>query len=414
MSKLSTELGRSSLHGFNQAVVSNGWKAPFIPSQWYVGLEALPEAKIRCEKARAFGQDIARCLDAWANHLAYESNTVHNLEMTTDLLDLADWVASMPGYGNFQLASRSQDIASVGICRMIADLGGPFLSVSNLFARLDAPWRSPKARAAILNLEARTRLFPINATDKELNAVWENGEKLVLKHSSPAAKAAFEGKDIPVETPEVMEHLDFFKDDPVSSRRNTLLRSWDMKSHYRLVIEVESRNKKRLQNLLTFRQKVGCFPERPQFNRTPEQEAKDKLVDDLLTKGGNKITPFEKMYSSPGEAAFVLAWKRYETKDTPYVGHSAWNAYKDITSCAFYDEDTQQLRFESEVKVLSEKLLSKDVSAVTNEIHSIDLKTVSKKSASSPKSRIFGCYRSVIFVIGVIAVLVGLIRFRKK
>jgi len=373
LSKLSAELGSSSLHGFNQAVVANGWKPPFIPSQWYVCREALPEAKIQGEQARAFGKDLARCLDAWATHLAYESNTVHNLEMTTDLLDLADWVASVSGYGNFQLASRSQDIASVGICRMITDLDSPLVTVSNLFVRLDASWRSPKARATILNLEARTQLFPLDATDKALKAVWENGEKLVLKHRSPATAAAFDAKVKPVETPDVMTHLDFFKDAPVASIGKTLLSRWDAKFHHRLVMEGASRNKKRLQDILTFRQKVGCFPERPQFNRTPEQEAKDKMINDLLIKNGAKITPFEKMYSSPGEAAFVLAWKRYETKDTPYVGHSAWNAYKDITSCAFYDEDTQQLRFESEVKVLSDKLLGKDASTVTNEAHSIEL-----------------------------------------
>lgn len=365
LSKLSEALGQFSLHGFNQAAVSNGWQAPFIPSQWYLERESVPDHKKRSTQARVFGKDIAQRLDAWAAELASISDTPRNLAVSTDLLDMADWLAATPGYGNYLLAARCQDIATIGMGRALVDLDIPLQAASNLVFRLSAPWESATARAAVLNEEARTNLFSLSATDASLNEVWQNGQALLIKYSSAGAQAAFEGRNQegfdalaqivkmhgvkPVESPIFMQNLDFFKDDPLGTRGQpvTLLQKWDAKWHGKLVMGLESQNTQKLKALLVFRQHVGTFPARPQFSA--EQQAATKAEIEAASKRGLKIVPFEAAFSSPGEAAFAQAWQRYATAETRNLDGAAWQAYKEITSGEFVDEDTKATRFEAQM-----------------------------------------------------------------
>ena len=278
---------------------------------------------------------------------------------------MADWLAATPGYGNFMLAARCQDIATIGIGRVLIDLDRSFREASNLVARLSAPWQSATARAAVLNEEARTTIFPLNATDASVNDVWQNGQALLIKYSSAGAQAAFEGKKqekfdalaqivkmrgvAPVESPLFITNLDFFKDDPLVAHGQsvTLLQKWDAKWHGKLVLGLESQNTQKLKALLTFRQHVGVFPERPQFSA--EQQAAAKTEIEAANKRGLKIVPFEAVFSSPGEAAFAQAWERYTTVETRNLDGTAWQAYKEITSSEFVDEDTKEKRFEAQM-----------------------------------------------------------------
>lgn len=374
LSELSDALSKMPLHAFNQTADSKRWRAPSIPSKWHLEKEASPDERNRDSQARAFGENLIKHLEIWADELVSERSNDRNLAISTDLLDLADWLAVSPGYGNYLLAARCQDIASVGIGRLLVDLTYPLSVVSALVDRLDSPWQTPEARAGVLNVEARTNLFPPTLTEASLNDLWQNGQMLLIKYSSPGSQAAFEGKEQegfdalaqivkkhgvkPVETPLFMRNLDFFKDDPLGAqgRPVTMSRKWDAKWHGKLVVGLESQNKRKLKALLTFRQSVGNFPDSPQV--TDEQKAAAKAEIETASKRGLKIVPFQAAFSSPGEAAFAQAWQRYATKDTRNLDAMAWQAYKEITSGEFVDEDTREKRLFVQMTSTPEKTKS--------------------------------------------------------
>lgn len=357
---LSMALKKSTANEFNQSVVSNGWRSPFIPSKWYLDHKSASGSQNENVQARVFGQNLAQQLDAWSDELQMDRSVVSCLAISSNLLDLADWIASTSGYGNYLLAARCQDVATVGIGRALVDLDSSLDVISNLVARLDAPWHSAGARAGVLNIEAGTNIFALGSTEASLNDVWNNGQVLLLKHSSPEMKAVFNGEHKAgfdalaqvirrrgvksIETPLFMQNLDFFKDDRfvAQGRPSTLIRKWNAKWHGKFVMGLQSLNASKIKALLIFREHVGSFPARPQF--TAEQQAAVQAERSTAKEKGIEIVPFESAFSSPGEAAFAQAWKQYATEETRNLDGLAWTTYKEITSGEFADEDTRETR----------------------------------------------------------------------
>ena len=338
--KMSIQLRQSSPSDFIQAVSSNRWSAPAIWSKWYVdhtGDNNVHDALVR---NRVFGRVFVVRVDDWATDML-DATSEQSVTNSSALLAVADWLASVEGYGNLLLASRCRDIAAVGIGRLVVDLGAPLESVSSLVKRLDAPWTGPVVRADVLNTEAGTNLFnvsgiPVAEAEKRLQDIWRNGQLLRIKYSSPAAKAAFQGQTNagfevlssmvqqkrfqPDETAIFLQKLPFFADDPYSSipRPVTLLNMWDAKRHEKLVVGFDLQNATKLKALLAFRSVVGAFP-------ANQDEFKSAWVSHI-TGSDHRIN-----------------------KEKYHIFASAWQAYKEIKSGEFVDDDTREKRLNAQM-----------------------------------------------------------------
>jgi hypothetical protein len=332
---------KSAPADFLRVVSSNRWTAPVIWSKWYVDRVQDKDALQVMVRNRAFGRALVARLDDWATDMRTATSLGQCTANGAALLDVADWLASAKGYGNLLLASRCRDIAAVGLGKVVADLGTPLEAASSLVSRLDAPWFSPFVRAAVLDAEAGTNLFNVSGlspmeAEKRLEDTWRNGRLLRLKYSSPEAKAAFEGQTNaanavlaemvqrkglqPDESAIFQQNLSFFADDPLP-RPLTLPNMWGAKRHEKLVVGFDLQNVKKIKALLAFRSVAGVFP-------ASQDEFKAAWVPHI-TGSDHRIN-----------------------KEQYHVFASAWQAYKEITSGEFVDEDTKAKRLDAQMTAM--------------------------------------------------------------
>jgi len=116
-----TTVEQQGLNGLNAAIQTNGWKAPVIPSAWYIDHICPPSQVSAAQAARAFGRSLLTALDGTApSMLADQGSTL--LAKANTLVALAQWLGAVEGYDNVILAGRARSIAIVGLGRLVADL----------------------------------------------------------------------------------------------------------------------------------------------------------------------------------------------------------------------------------------------------------------------------------------------------
>ena len=115
-----------------------GENAPLIYSQWYVDRLAVQNPKkAETEQARReFGRVVLQSLENMAPLLRSPADGQTRQEAAATLLGLADWFGEQPGYGNALLFSRLQDLATVPLAYLIADMSYPETNLVAMSARL--------------------------------------------------------------------------------------------------------------------------------------------------------------------------------------------------------------------------------------------------------------------------------------
>ena len=322
------------------------WQAPRMPSRWSVGHRPGTDEQTRVDlAAREFGRKMAVQLDAVAPVLQElpPGDELHRQALL--LCGLSDWCASTPGYGNLFLAQRCLDLAAVGLARLTASLDFPLAVCGKLAARMTPAWMGVEARALTLNGEAGADLFAVGGTQADLEKTWGSGGFLMREKRSgrtrPEGQAPGRGF---VETPALKANLDFFERDEPGTEPLTLVNSWDARRYERIVNGLELQNVNKALALLKFRSVVGRFPEKPELTEAQLQQ-RDKDIAEYA-KRGIKVVKFEDGYSSLGEAAFAQAWGQRPAR-TPQMHtlySSAWQAYSEVKSGQFLDQDTRAVR----------------------------------------------------------------------
>ena len=343
---LEAALRQGGFSGLLSVARQHQWQAPRMPSKWSV--EHRPgsdeQAKV-APAAREFGRRLAIQLDA-AAPVVQELAPGEELNRQANLLcDLSDWCATTPGYGNLFLAQRCLDLAAVGLARLTASLDFPLAGCEKLAARMTPAWMGVEARALTLNDEAGTNLFAVGGTQAEMEKTWGSGGFLTREKQSgrtrPEGQAPGRGF---IETPALKANLDFFERDEPGEGPLTLVHSWDARRYERIVNGLELQNVSKALALLKFRSVVGHFPEKPELTEAQLQQREKDIAE--YAKKGIKIVKFEDAYSSPSEAAFAQAWDQRPDKNpqnhTLYA--SAWQAYNEVKSGQFLDEDTRAER----------------------------------------------------------------------
>ncbi len=300
-----------------QHVEASKEKAPLIYSKWYVDERIAPKDPKRAEletAKREFGRKLLVALEKTSLELQAQKDSKERARMAKVLLDLADWAGEPPGYGNAWLFYRLQSLATVPIGYLIANLSFPEAEIKPLVDRLvDFP-DDVKKNVRVLNLEAPEPIF--KTAGKTADEVLRPLEVVWFKKLSEATKwkkrnseeSSFptgkKGRD------ELPDSLAFSIDDEISNIRPfTVLNQWDIKFHRKLIIGLADQNIKELHSFLSFRQKVGKFPDRIDY--TEEERAAIKTEKEKLESKGFKIISFEDSYSSQREAAFAKAWEPF-------------------------------------------------------------------------------------------------------
>lgn len=334
-----------------------GEGAPLIYSQWYVDRLAVKNPKrAGTEQAwREFGRVLLQSLENMAPALRSAADAQTRQEAATTLLDLADWFGEQPGYGNALLFSRLQDLATVPLAYLIADLSYPETNLVAMSARLvDFP-DEVKRNALVLNRESPEPIFDVPPTAKSSAGVWNVKEKAAVADSvvNPLERAWYrkvtdirkwqKDHDKQRGLPEGKRHRDavpealaFFVDDEYGAKAPkpfTTLNQWDGKYHRRLFLGLGGHNIGDVNAFLLFRQKVGSFPTNPPS----------------WWKPGDGVFP------TPTKAAFREAWMPFRN-EYGNVHAPASRVYDAVQSNSFYDEDTRKAKYQESVREANEAL----------------------------------------------------------
>ena len=352
-----TTIARKGPSALLEYVRATRESAPLIYSQWYVdGLAVKNPKKAEVEQARReFGRAVLQSLEDMAPTLRSPTDAQTRQEAASTLLDLADWVGEQPGYGNALLFSRLQDLATVPLAYLVADLSYPEANLVAMSVRLiDFP-EEVKRNARVLNMESPEPVFDVPPTAKSSVGVWKVMEKTAVADSvvNPLERAWYQkvseirkwqkGDDkqhgLPAgkrDRDAVPESLAFFVDDEYGAKAPkpfTMLNQWDKKYHRRLFLGLGGHNISEVKAFLLFRQKVGSFPTNPPS----------------WWKPGDGIFP------TPTSAAFDEAWvafrREYGGKDSP-----ASRVYDAIQSNSFYDEDTRKAKYQESIGEVNQVL----------------------------------------------------------
>ena len=312
--------------------------------------------KAETEQARReFGRVVLQSLEDIASGLRSLADAQKRQQAVATLLDLADWFVEQPGYGNAVLFSRLQDLATVPLAYLIADLSYPETNLVALSARLvDFP-EEVKRNARVLNTESPEPIFDVPPTAKSSVGVWKVMEKAKIADSvvNPLERAWYrkvadirkwqkehdkqrglpEGKR---DRDAVPEALAFFVNDGYGAKApkpfNTL-NQWDGKYHRRLFLGLGGHNIGNVKTFLLFRQKVGSFPTNPPS----------------WWKPGDGVFP------TPTKAAFREAWMPFRNEyDVQYAPAS--RVYDAVQSNSFYDKDTRKAKYQESVREANETL----------------------------------------------------------
>ncbi len=180
---------KNNLEVFLQTATNNKWRVPAIYSQWHI--ENVAEKSTVSEKktAREFGADLVKRISVWAEDMHSASTSSDNFKESYLFLQLAHWASGSSGYGNSFIAARCQDIAKIGIGRLLLDLEYPIESINGLLGKLEQNWNMPSFRAKVLNQESGAEIFVFKTNDEKeikimLDEIWRYGEALVLREEA--------------------------------------------------------------------------------------------------------------------------------------------------------------------------------------------------------------------------------------
>jgi hypothetical protein len=302
--------------------------SPQIHSQWYVGESGqVPAGRLAFEQQkRQFGRSLLEVLDRTSGEILAMQDSASRERIAMVLLDLGDWISEQPGYGNMFIFERCQDMATVPLAHLVADLTYPESKLDALTARLRTFEDFARMAPDALNSELPKPLF-VAGQGKTLKEVQEplmrayGGGRTRVREWVKANLARWtipEGKGVREALPAEMR---FFCDDDMPISFGTTLEWWDVKFHSRLVLGLGGGNANAVRSFLLFRKKVGAFPTQPP----------------------SWWKPGDALFDTPIKAAFDQAWEPYRKDLGPVYGTAA-NVYIAVTNNTYYDRDSQYRR----------------------------------------------------------------------
>jgi len=260
---------------------------PFtIYSKWYVETALTnDQERVKLEMARRnFGKELLVSLKREALGLNGEFTVREHERNAEALLELADWFNKPVGYGNAWLFTRLQDLATIPLAYLIADMDYAEEKLVQMCSKLVLSTVGIARNYQILNMEGPDpKLFSIpkikvsNITDtdkldKYYDSLFWSLEQTWLKKRTEITKIIprrSTGNLKEDDREKCPRKLQFFIDDDYKRRNlpRTALALWDIKWHHFLIVGLRSRNVTYVRYFLLFRQEIRHFPTEPnRFN----------------------------------------------------------------------------------------------------------------------------------------------------
>ena len=345
LAKLSRELD-AGLYSFVSRVKVERLPSPQIHSAWYVS--ELPKQQVGKSdwerQKRQFGRRLVETLEQTSKDVLELKDAAGRERAAAMLLDLSEWIAQTPGYGNMLLFNRCQDMATVPLAHLIADLSYPEAKLDAFMARLRT-WEDMVGMSAdALNSELPVPIFvagkgsdsaemqrPVEVSTwhnldevrRPIKMTWQTGASQVytwVKENLPQYTMS-RGEKVRQALP---ANLRFYCDDELfGPEAGTTLRRWEVKFHTGFVAGLGGWNPNHIRYLLLFRKKVGKFPAEPPAWWKPG----DRSLD------------------TPVKAAFEQAWQPFRMQFGPIYAAAAL-VYEEVASNTFYDQDTRDNRLQ--------------------------------------------------------------------
>ena len=293
-----------------------------ISSKYFVERNARRNpALVKLEQAkRNFALNLAKALDATAAELQRQVPSEKRATQAAELFDLADWLKPLKGYGNYILVSRCENLATVPLAYLTADLSYPMEQITALRNRLSPSVEERAFRVSVLNREATKPFIEAlrgseSEKDEQMQIAWNRGWHSMSDWFSQRGitRDRWKRELLP-------EELAFFFNDEHAPDPLTTVNTWESKRHSTLIFGLRDKQVEHIEILALYREKVGKFPMQPPKWWKPD----------------------DKLYTAT-EAAFEEAWKPYR-HDHGAKFQTAAQVYQEVTSGAFLDGETQLRR----------------------------------------------------------------------
>lgn len=300
-------------------VLATTLPAPLIRSPYYAErLAKLEPERLAVEQAkREFGFKLAVELDETAAFLQKRTDSTERAKQAGLLLDLAAWLRTARGYGNYVLFSRCESLATVPLAYLTADLDYPLEKVGELRRRILASSDERAFRVAVLNDEAPAPFIGAlsgneSAQDDQIQIAWSikwNEMRTWFKSNEIKGQAQTRER--------LPEHLALFFTNEYKASPFTTVNNWNNNRHQGVVFGMRDVQVKNVDMLMLYREKVGTFPTQPP----------------------SWWKPTDKLYTAR-EAAFEDAWRPHEKQYGP-IFQGAAITLEAVVNGSVWDRDTQ-------------------------------------------------------------------------
>jgi hypothetical protein len=362
---LSRLLSEEGVPGFLSTVQANKEATPWIPDAWHVENRIDDPERIQIAKAgRAFGIELAASLESVAVDLQKLPPDEALFAEASNLCTLAEWIAGADGIGNLLLTVRCQDLAAVGLGRLVANLDFPLERCEALAKRLRDCGRLADVphRIRVLNAEIGADVFGNCKSNGDMSRVWEAGVRRNLREDilrmrasgSSISDYALSGDSL-VSDELLEDNKGFFTNTPMQDPSTVLNRMKKGCNHSKVIVGLSFRTRTKALGLLDFRREIGWFPEPWVRSEEEWKRLKEEIAE--AAKWGIKMTPAEESPSfDPLREAFQRTWREKVPdikRGNDYI--DAFYAYKEISENRFFDEDTAKIHLEQEGRRLMQE-----------------------------------------------------------
>ncbi|MFO1490105.1 MAG: hypothetical protein U1F77_01260 [Kiritimatiellia bacterium] len=187
------ELTALGLKAYLLKAQANHTPTPRINSRW-AELRSLRGSSSQVDtnamqSASDFGLAMAKLMTEQANHARATTNTNELVDICTNMLETAAWIAGQPGYGNMLLASRAYDVASLCVVKLAADDAFPLEKTQALTDKFDWSWGSLENRRRILHEATLGKYYeprPTPYSEEDFAVIWAQCFSLFRKHEGQA------------------------------------------------------------------------------------------------------------------------------------------------------------------------------------------------------------------------------------
>lgn len=336
----SRSLEQDGIPGVLSLAKTQGDLGVSIHSDYWVQILAKknPDQAALEQAKREFGRKLAVALEVEAKRLQQPASTEERMRSAQGLFDFSDWLTSTPGYGNYLLVNRCQDLVTVPIAYLIADTNCPLDQVEAVMKRFLSPEDECSLRVAALKEEAldpRFKAITGKRVEKtaQLGNLWGAGVYAMIQWiENHKVENRWDTKKLREKLP---EDLIFYCDDETQGLEKLTL-YWDLKKHHRLVSGgILGINRESLDSLMLFRRKVGYFPTKAIYSEEQLKQWAEYRAQ--AEKMGRIIT--QTKYSSEIEEGFDQAWEPFRRQYGPHASTAA-RVFEMVIGGKYYDYES--------------------------------------------------------------------------